>query len=336
MPDIFSYIYPYTEGYTLNQFFGLRKVASNICGCKSTDEYTKEMFLADFPQFSKLITTLKSSTFTRDPSDVGGPNVAVEFDGFTAYVSGEIEWYPADDALDRPAGNRVGFEITAPTDLEDVSNAQYSIDGGPPRLLSDDPNVSGNPRLFWWYPLVLEDTTEHVLQLDWDGFGARGVETFTIKYSDFILESPTESARALPTRLMLRDLRVTDSDETVISLIPDEILDMFIALANEAIQKCRWFGKWRWATGLYIAHYATLYLRLYQEPSPNNTASSAASSGSVLGIVKSAQLGDASIGYDVSAVVSATEDWGAWNSTVYGQLLVTEARWAGLGGTYAI
>ena len=86
--------------------------------------------------------------------------------------------------------------------------------------------------------------------------------------------------------------------------------------------------------GLYIAHYATLYLRSYSDGSP--TAQSAAMSGAIIGLTSSASLGDASVTYDNAAIVAATEKWGAWNSTVYGQMLVTEARLVAMGGSYIV
>jgi hypothetical protein len=121
---------------------------------------------------------------------------------------------------------------------------------------------------------------------------------------------------------------------TYTSLIPQTILAQFIEMANNAIQEARWFTKWRYAMGLFIAHYATLYLRAYSDGSPN--AQTAAASGTVLGPVKSAALGNSNVSYDTTAVVKATEEWGAWNSTTYGQMLVTEARLVGMGGSFII
>ena len=116
--------------------------------------------------------------------------------------------------------------------------------------------------------------------------------------------------------------------------IPPHILGSFILMANAAIQEQRWFEKWRMAMGLYIAHYSTLYLRMFSEDSA--TPQDAANSGALIGTVSSATLGDASVTYDTRAIVAATEKWGAWNSTAYGQMLVTEARLVAMGGTYAI
>ena len=117
-------------------------------------------------------------------------------------------------------------------------------------------------------------------------------------------------------------------------LLPDSILAQFIEQANASIQPDKWFEQWRYACGLYVAHYATLYLRTYKEFSPSATA--AADTGSLNGIVKRAQLGDSSVEYDTAALTSATEKWGDLNATQYGQLLASKARLVGLGGTYVL
>jgi len=129
--------------------------------------------------------------------------------------------------------------------------------------------------------------------------------------------------------------KIIEEENTIYeTLIPENILDMFIVMANAAIGEARWFEKWRWAMGLYIAHYSTLYLKSYADGSANTQ--SAAASGAVIGIPSSASLGDASVSYDTKAIVAATEKWGAWNSTVYGQMLVTEARLVSMGGAFII
>ena len=45
------------------------------------------------------------------------------------------------------------------------------------------------------------------------------------------------------------------------SLLPRTMLDEFIRQANAAIQPDKWLDGWRYAAGLYTAHYATLYLK---------------------------------------------------------------------------
>lgn len=117
-------------------------------------------------------------------------------------------------------------------------------------------------------------------------------------------------------------------------LVPATMLAEIIAIANACVQPDKWLESWRYAVGLYVAHYSTLYLRTYA-PS-NSSPQQAAASGALVGVVKSATLGDSSVSYDTSAVTKGTEDWGDLNSTTYGQMLANRAKLVGLGGSYAI
>lgn len=118
------------------------------------------------------------------------------------------------------------------------------------------------------------------------------------------------------------------------SLLPETMLNQFINRANTSIQPDKWLDGWRYAAGLYVAHYGTLYLRTFAPAS--ETAGQAASTGALVGVVKSETLGDTSVTYDTSALTKATEDWGSLNATQYGQILATEARLVGMGGTLVI
>lgn len=123
-------------------------------------------------------------------------------------------------------------------------------------------------------------------------------------------------------------------EQTVTPFLPATVLEMFVAQADEAIQPSKWLDVWRYACGLYVAHYATLYLRNFAEAP--QTAAEAAATGSVAGVVKSATLGDSSVTYDTSAVTEALKEWGDLNATSYGQQLATRARIVGMGGTVVI
>lgn len=112
------------------------------------------------------------------------------------------------------------------------------------------------------------------------------------------------------------------------------MLEQIIQMANVSIQPDKWGDSWRYAVGLYVAHYATLSLRGYA--GSNETPQQAAASGALVGVVKSATLGDSSVSYDTTAVTKGTEDWGDLNSTTYGQMLANRAKLIGMGGTYAI
>ena len=118
------------------------------------------------------------------------------------------------------------------------------------------------------------------------------------------------------------------------SLLPRTMLDEFIRQANAAIQPDKWLDGWRYAAGLYTAHYATLYLKTYAPSS--ETPGQAAATGALVGVVASAKLGQDSVTYDTDALTKATEDWGDLNATQYGQLLATKARLVGMGGSYVL
>lgn len=126
----------------------------------------------------------------------------------------------------------------------------------------------------------------------------------------------------------------TTEPPTYTPIIPENILKLFISMANSSVGACRWGEFWRYAIGLFVAHYVSLYLMTYKDGVKDSN--DVDTGGSIINVVKSAQLGDASITFDSSAVTSATANWGAWNATPYGQQLVTMARYASLGGMYVI
>ena len=112
------------------------------------------------------------------------------------------------------------------------------------------------------------------------------------------------------------------------------MLEQIIQMANVSIQPDKWLDSVRYAVGLYVAHYATLALRGYA--ASNETPQQAAASGALVGMVKSATLGDASVTYDTAAITAGTEDWGDLNSTTYGQILANRAKLIGMAGSYVI
>lgn len=117
-------------------------------------------------------------------------------------------------------------------------------------------------------------------------------------------------------------------------LLPTSMLEEIIRMANAAVQPDRWGEGWRYAVGLYVAHYVTLYLRGYA--ASNETPNAAAASGALVGMVKSATLGDASVSYDTAAITAGTEDWGDLNSTTYGQMFANRAKLIGMAGMLVI
>ena len=146
------------------------------------------------------------------------------------------------------------------------------------------------------------------------GQGAYTAEMFQADFPQFFSKG-SEEAPAVP-------------------LVPPAMLEELICQANAAIQPDKWLEGWRYACGLYAAHYATLYLRTYAEGS--DSPAQAAASGALVGVVQSAKLGQDNITYDTSALTRATEAWGDLNATQYGQLLAARARLAGMGGSYVL
>ena len=125
----------------------------------------------------------------------------------------------------------------------------------------------------------------------------------------------------------------TLTDGTYTPMIPAAMLERFIQSANAAVIPARWGNDWRLAVGLYTAHLVALRLQTYSDGS---TPGAAAANSANVGTVKTATLGDTSIGYDKTATSAGTEKWGAWNLTKYGSQLATMARMLGIAGTYVI
>ena len=119
--------------------------------------------------------------------------------------------------------------------------------------------------------------------------------------------------------------------------VPASIMAVFIRMANATVSESRWFETWRLAAGLFVAHYVTMYLRQNKGNNAGSAnATQAADSGALVGVVSSASLGDASVSYDTSAATQATQQWGQFNLTTYGQQYASLARLYVLGGSYVI
>ena len=119
------------------------------------------------------------------------------------------------------------------------------------------------------------------------------------------------------------------------SLIPDSMLDTFVAMANDSVFPDAWGKVYKLAAGLYVAHHCALYLSTFNTAG-SASASEAAGAAANAGLVKSATMGDTSVTYDNLAVTYGTEKWGTWNATKYGAQLITMARGLGIAGSYVI
>lgn len=122
--------------------------------------------------------------------------------------------------------------------------------------------------------------------------------------------------------------------ETKESLVPEAMLQLFVDNANKSILPSRYCEMWRYAAGLFTAHHCSLYLKTYSDGSASSMRAAATSQQT--GLIKEAEMGDTKVSYDNTAITAATEKWGSWNATQYGQQLITMARMIGMGGMYVI
>ena len=125
----------------------------------------------------------------------------------------------------------------------------------------------------------------------------------------------------------------TKDGDSYTSMLPAALLEQYIESANNAVLPSRWGTDWRIAAGLYVAHFTALRMQTYADGS---TPMAVAANSANVGTVKTASLGDTSLGYDNAATNAGTEKWGTWNLTRYGSQLATMARMIGIAGMYAI
>lgn len=140
---------------------------------------------------------------------------------------------------------------------------------------------------------------------------------------------------AYTAAMFLEDFPPFKNSTTGECLIPTAMMTSFLAMCNDMVSPDRWGEMWRLAAGLFIAHYATLYLKnIKGAPNGSSSISQAADSGTLLGVVTSASLGDASVSYDTSAATNLTTNWGHWNLTSYGQQYASMAKMMCMGGAW--
>lgn len=119
------------------------------------------------------------------------------------------------------------------------------------------------------------------------------------------------------------------------SFVPPQMMNTFLSMCNDIVSPDRWGESWRLAAGLFVAHYATLYLKTIQNnPEGSTTIEGASASGQMFGVVSSASLGDASVTYDNSVVTNLTTNWGQWNLTSYGQQYASLSKMMCMGGCW--
>ena len=121
-----------------------------------TGDYKGTVESVPFGPIAEELVPEVSGSIERDPGNTGGDlQYNIENDTVT-FTSGEIKWYPEDQALGRAAGNRVGVQINAPADF-DTSGVKVTIGENE----YDWNEIEDGDGYFWWYPLVTADKKEY-------------------------------------------------------------------------------------------------------------------------------------------------------------------------------
>lgn len=113
-------------------------------------------------------------------------------------------------------------------------------------------------------------------------------------------------------------------------LVPEIMLTMYVNLAHSYLKQARWKNTWQMAMGLFVAHFATIYLQSAAKPGAE--ADQVVASGAARGMIASESAGDLSVSYE--SIASDLDGWAAWKLTIFGQQLVTFAKIIGKGGMY--
>lgn len=135
---------------------------------------------------------------------------------------------------------------------------------------------------------------------------------------------------AYAPRSVLPESPATDPITT--SIVDPSIIEMYIGMADAVVKEARWRKQWKFAMGLFVAHFLTLYLQ--SMAAANSTAAQVVAAGQARGLMASKSVGDVSVSYDFSAIAQGLDGWAAWNLTTFGVQYATLAKIVGKGGMY--
>lgn len=123
-----------------------------------------------------------------------------------------------------------------------------------------------------------------------------------------------------------------DDDPVVTYLVDPSIMTMYIEMADAVVKEARWRKRWKFAMGLFVAHFLTLYLQ--SQAGAGSPAAQVVAAGQTKGLQTSKSVGDVSASYDFSTIAQGLDGWAAWNLTAFGQQYATLAKIVGKGGMY--
>lgn len=115
--------------------------------------------------------------------------------------------------------------------------------------------------------------------------------------------------------------------------VPVEVLDFYIGMANSCLSERRYGTQWKYAMGLFIAHFLTLYLQATNGLTEDSPVAKVLQNSLSRGVATSKSVDGVSVSYQFIG----SEDlsgWADWKLTLFGTNFATLARLMGKSGMY--
>lgn len=122
-------------------------------------------------------------------------------------------------------------------------------------------------------------------------------------------------------------------DEEGKPLVPQAVLDMYIAFVDSFVKASRYHEAWKVCMSLAIAHFLVLYLRT-MSADPDSGAIGVIKAAETKGLVASKSVDGVSVSYDFSTALADLDGWADWKTTEYGIQFITYAKNYMRGGMY--
>ena len=115
-------------------------------------------------------------------------------------------------------------------------------------------------------------------------------------------------------------------------IVPLVLLQSFADMANSCVKEEAYGSMWKHCMGLFIAHFASLYLM--GATSPDSGAAKVLAVAKSRGLETSKSVDSVSVSVDYTAMTQDLAGWAAWTLTFYGTQFATLAKVIGKGGMY--
>lgn len=113
------------------------------------------------------------------------------------------------------------------------------------------------------------------------------------------------------------------------AIVPAPIIQLYIDLADASIKEARWHKAWKIATGLFVAHWCTLWIRNSAKPADGKDT--IVQAGQTQGIVITESVDGVSYTMDINTAMEDLKGYGMWKTTDFGAQLATLSSSYGKG-----